>query len=553
MIRYHALMALLAEIVERATAGKGQAQILCPNGAYLLVVASTKVDEVGESVLADDSISGHAFTRQQPIIIPDVQKSSWYREIADAAMRSEIALPLPKDAGVIHLKSPVLAAFEEQDTVVLQAYAERILEALPSTLALFEFNILLRIEQGIEERTTETYSQGVYESICALIGGRAQGLVGAERMQIMIVEDDNEYLRTVFSSHPLEKARVRVDDSVCGQAVTQRESINVADLSAPARYQKIAPGMRSELVVVAREGNRVSVVINAESSRVGAFTDRDETLLKLFAQQAGRALKHLRFAQTVERLQDEKNAAQQTVGAAYVLSGMLHDFTNSAEGIRYWLRQIGGESNENVTVLQAISAIERGLDSLREIPRQFQQTLVAAEHLVALDLNQVVMQTVNRLRQGKLVLLPNIETEIDCNGTIIVYTSAYYLEKVIQNLISNAVEAVGTNGCIRIHSAIKSESVSESDSHAELIVADTGRGMDEETLRRVLHSATAFHAGEGTPSPKMGFGLSWIKYYISRFGGDLHISSQLGKGTTVLLSMPLAKPRQTISIRDAST
>ncbi|HJX84220.1 MAG TPA: GAF domain-containing protein, partial [Candidatus Angelobacter sp.] len=114
---------VLADLVRRLTDDKGQAQILCPIGNQLFIVASTRAGEVGEAVLIDDSVSGEVFKWQESKIIGDVREVRHYKNFLGGEMRSEIAVPLPSAWGVINVESPKKNAFTEEQIAVLKERA----------------------------------------------------------------------------------------------------------------------------------------------------------------------------------------------------------------------------------------------------------------------------------------------------------------------------------------------------------------------------------------------------------------------------------------------
>ena len=69
-----------------------------------------------------------------------------------------------------------------------------------------------------------------------------------------------------------------------------------------------------------------------------------------------------------------------------------------------------------------------------------------------------------------------------------------------------------------------------------LCVSDTGEGMDSETLQRAAEPFfTTRDIGEGS-----GMGLPMVIGTVSQLGGDVHIDSAPGEGTTVTLRFPAA-------------
>jgi two-component system phosphate regulon sensor histidine kinase PhoR len=109
------------------------------------------------------------------------------------------------------------------------------------------------------------------------------------------------------------------------------------------------------------------------------------------------------------------------------------------------------------------------------------------------------------------------------------------LSQVVDNLLSNAVRyGCGSTGCdVRLAAA------SEGD-FLRLQVSDTGPGIPRQHLpfltRRFYRVDTArSREGGGT-----GLGLAIVKHIVERHRGTLRIESELGKGTTVTVMLPLS-------------
>jgi PAS domain S-box-containing protein len=102
------------------------------------------------------------------------------------------------------------------------------------------------------------------------------------------------------------------------------------------------------------------------------------------------------------------------------------------------------------------------------------------------------------------------------------------LLQVVLNLAKNAAEALGANpGSVTI-------AVERADTHAELRVVDNGPGIDAAVQARLF---TPFFT---TKSEGTGLGLSIVHSIVKAHGGDVHLESAPGRGTTVLVRLPLA-------------
>ncbi|CAN7470844.1 PAS domain S-box protein [Neorhizobium sp. LjRoot104] len=114
------------------------------------------------------------------------------------------------------------------------------------------------------------------------------------------------------------------------------------------------------------------------------------------------------------------------------------------------------------------------------------------------------------------------------------------LETALLNLVVNARDAMAGGGSIVISAeeylADKNTDRLKPGCYVRLSVADSGEGMDEETLiRATTPFFTTKGVGKGT-----GLGLSMVQGLTEQSGGKLEIESQKGKGTTVSLYLPAA-------------
>jgi signal transduction histidine kinase len=113
------------------------------------------------------------------------------------------------------------------------------------------------------------------------------------------------------------------------------------------------------------------------------------------------------------------------------------------------------------------------------------------------------------------------------------------------NLASNAAGAMGIRGgvlAIQVAPAMLDAAFCQlhrglaPGPAARLSVADTGKGMDKETIKRIFEPFfTTKGVGEGT-----GLGLSVVHGIVSTHGGAIDVDSVIGKGTTFTIYFPAA-------------
>jgi signal transduction histidine kinase len=105
------------------------------------------------------------------------------------------------------------------------------------------------------------------------------------------------------------------------------------------------------------------------------------------------------------------------------------------------------------------------------------------------------------------------------------------IERMLRNLIKNAVEAMEGTGSLTISARSADDAAT-----VEMEVIDNGPGMDARTLAQVWQPGFTTKA-EGT-----GLGLALVRGTVIRMGGRLGIESRPGAGTRVTIRLPAERP-----------
>ncbi len=148
-----------------------------------------------------------------------------------------------------------------------------------------------------------------------------------------------------------------------------------------------------------------------------------------------------------------------------------------------------------------------------------------------IDLSEIVNRNVTLFlanAEQKGVLLTNTSPEAS-----MVYADANMVDTVIRNLISNALKFTWKGGSVTVSSRRGEESLF-------LSVTDSGIGMNEASLDRLFRLDTSYHK-DGTAGEKgTGLGLNLCKELIEKNGGVIEVDSEIGKGSTFTITLPLS-------------
>jgi signal transduction histidine kinase len=129
------------------------------------------------------------------------------------------------------------------------------------------------------------------------------------------------------------------------------------------------------------------------------------------------------------------------------------------------------------------------------------------------------------------------------------------LQIVLHNVLGNAVDATEPGGFIEVRTRVTASpgrapdadtGASRAETQAEIVVRDQGCGIPHEALHRVTEP---FFTTKGRAS-RSGLGLSMALGFTQQSGGELHIDSEVGVGTTVTLRFPVqAEAGGTVPVR----
>jgi len=121
-----------------------------------------------------------------------------------------------------------------------------------------------------------------------------------------------------------------------------------------------------------------------------------------------------------------------------------------------------------------------------------------------------------------------IEFTIDSEDEeILIYVDVEMMERVFINLFNNAIDAIAGEGAISVRMRTRD------DGDVEVVVADTGRGIEPAMLEKI------FDPFFTTKNKGAGLGLAIVFNIIKKHGGAINVSSEPGRGTTFSIMLPM--------------
>ena len=144
---------------------------------------------------------------------------------------------------------------------------------------------------------------------------------------------------------------------------------------------------------------------------------------------------------------------------------------------------------------------------------------------LAAELGDVVLMYTERARRENKTLLYE-----EPEGIIVVYADRNRLRQVFINILDNAIKYSDSGDTVKVE-------LTTAGGSAVIAVADTGIGIAPEELPRVKDR---FYKGKSSRRGS-GIGLAVADEIINMHGGSLKLTSRKGEGTTVTITLPLAR------------
>jgi PAS domain S-box-containing protein len=226
--------------------------------------------------------------------------------------------------------------------------------------------------------------------------------------------------------------------------------------------------------------------------------------------------------------------AQKMEAIGQLTGGVAHDFNNLLmavlAGLEMLRKRLPDDPRAARLLQNAVEAAERGAS--------LTQRMLAFARRQNLQPRPV---DVRALISGMIELLERsigpahrLQVKVD-DALKPALVDPHHLELALLNLVVNARDAMEQGGVVAV-SAREQANAEREASFIVLTVADTGSGMDDDTLSRATEPFfTTKGVGKGT-----GLGLSMVRGLAEQSGGQLVLMSRLGEGTTAEVWLPTA-------------
>lgn len=391
--------------------------------------------------------------------------------------------------------------------------------------------------------------------------------VGADAGSIILHDPDDDALvfRYVLPKHSagLVGFTMETTQGIAGVVFGSRETLILDDVSQAADHlagvdEKVGLTTRNMITLpLMRPGGDPIGVMQILNKDKGQFTEEDRELLEILAAQAAMVLENARLAEkerlaeVVNRLgdvsHDIKNMLTPVQGGAETLDAILEETLEEADAAL---------ADQSISRDELAARLAAHLDAVREtyplitemvlegsaqVQARVREIVDCVRGIVAeprfewADAGAIAARVAQYLEMGAVSAGVGLRVEA-ADDLPLAPLDPNRVRDAIYNLVDNAIPETPAGGTIAIRLLALPEGTFPEGGCLVIEVEDTGNGMTEEVRSRLFTDQV-----ESTKSGGTGLGTRIVKNAVDVHGGTIDVASELGKGTTFTIRLPLKR------------
>ena len=241
------------------------------------------------------------------------------------------------------------------------------------------------------------------------------------------------------------------------------------------------------------------------------------------------ALVTLRDLDSLESINTQLQVSERLAALGRITAGVAHEVKNPLNSMRLWLENLKESIplDPDSNAFQAVQVLDKEIDRLDAVVKRFldftrpMEIRLEATHLPDLlrEVLEIAQPQFQKANVQVAQLLPVDVPEV--------YVDRALLQQAVLNLVLNAVDAMPEGGQLRVV-------LSRRGDMAEIAVGDTGKGITPENRQKIFQLFFTTRPGGS------GIGLASTFRIIQLHNGSIDFTSEVGRGTTFRIELPLA-------------
>lgn len=365
--------------------------------------------------------------------------------------------------------------------------------------------------------------------------------VEADRGCIMLIDPESKQLRTKArrDRRVSEATSMAISRTILDYVLDRGEGVITSDAQDDDRFSGgnsvVRTGVR-EAICVPMQGRygTVGVIYVDTTVPLGdaiergqrQFTDEHLKLLIAIGHQAALAVEDTTYYSAM--VQSERLAA-----VGQTIATLSHHIKNILQGIRggSYLVEMGLENEDLAVVRKGWDIVNRNQNKISSLVMDMLSFSKEREpDPVPSDLVALVADIVETVQQRADEIGATLEWAPPTDMPQLLFDPEA-LSRAILNVVTNALDAVEDRSGATVSIGVTCDT---EDERVRVTVSDNGEGMTPDTIAEIFNLFVSTKGARGT-----GLGLTVSRKILREHGGDIHVSSQPGEGSTFVLEFPV--------------
>ncbi|MFC1510364.1 ATP-binding protein [Candidatus Omnitrophota bacterium] len=382
-------------------------------------------------------------------------------------------------------------------------------------------------------------------------------LFGVSRGSIFILDPNGQdlVLRVSRGMQSAESKSMvkRMGEGIVGRVAVLKTPIVVNDILDEQRFGNIKPRgsyktrsfICSPLMI---KDHLIGIINITDKGTEDSFNSNEMQLLDFLSSQIALNYRRIelyqKFKKIIKETQDLKNRLGQSDQEAAHLrkqisiqekfasigklaGGIAHEFNNPLDGVIRYTNLCLNQMKDDDVVRGYLLEIKQGLKRMENIVRNLlacsRNNQLSVEEFV--DIKKALDRSLESVKTD--ISYRNIIVEVDVDRDVPLFRD-FGMERILTNLLRNALDSLNDGGKIAVKVNVREDVLN-------LEVADTGCGIKEGNVDEIFEPFfTTKDIDKGC-----GLGLTVIGEIVKRYNGKINVESNLTKGTTFFIKLPL--------------
>ena len=542
-----ALQLIVSEAVRLMRAASGSVVLINPTSGFLEIHASHNLPAIATKLKlrVGEGITGWVARSGKPARVGDVTLDKRYVP-ARRGVQSELAVPLEVKGevrGVINVDSDRKEAFSAEDQDLLQELAVQAAKVIENTWLYEQLRLKVRLFETLASVSRTINSTLNLDEALRVITREACELMRARMCSLMLLDESREWLdlRASYGAGEayIKKPRLSASESLLGVVVRRKKPMHVTNVQASTHYQNIELARREGLVsllsVPLLFAGQAIGSLNVYTGRIYNFSNEEIRILSALAELSAIAIEKARLYERVVDVEEQLRQNEKLSALGLLAAEVAHEIRNPLTVMKLLYHSLDLKFPVGDPRTKDTKIIESKIEHLNKIVEQILDFARTTEPKFApVNLNDLVdelgLLVRHKLGNQSIKLIRDLQADLPT-----AMGDAPQLEQAFLNLILNAADAMPDGGTLTIRSrSLTVPRTAARPTHVTLEFRDTGNGMTEEQQKRAFTAVLATTKAKGT-----GLGLAIVGRIVETHRGQIKIKSQVGRGTTMRITLPV--------------